>query len=387
MLDVTDSWVLKPLGELTHNFDSQRIPVKEADRRQGPYPYYGASGIVDYVDNFIFDGEYLLIAEDGENLRTRNTPIAFLANGKYWVNNHAHIVRGNELADTRFLLYAILNADIGAYLTGSTMPKLTQGNLNRLQILTPSLCEQRAIAATLSALDDKIEINNCINKTLEEMAQALFKHWFVDFEFPDENGQPYKSSGGEMEESELGPTPKGWKVGTISDLCTVGAGKRPRVRQNSWSQECRYPIIGASSIMGYNDEYFLDGPIIVTGRVGTHGIVSRFDGKTWPSDNTLVITSEFYQFSYQNMLLIDYKSLNRGSTQPLITQSDIKNQPVLLPLSKYINEYELIADSIFEKQRAVQFENEKLSSLRDTLLPKLMSGEIRVPFEEMSTDV
>lgn len=97
---MTDDWPMVPFGDLTDNFDGRRIPVKEADRRAGPYPYYGASGIVDHVDNYIFDGDYLLIAEDGENLRTRQTPIAFMANGKFLVNNHAHIVLGNALADT-----------------------------------------------------------------------------------------------------------------------------------------------------------------------------------------------------------------------------------------------------------------------------------------------
>jgi type I restriction enzyme S subunit len=97
-------WRVQSLGDLTENFDSIRVPVKEADRRTGPYPYYGASGIVDYVDKYLFDGEYLLVAEDGENLRTRNTPVAFLARGRFWVNNHAHIVRGNLNADTRFLM-------------------------------------------------------------------------------------------------------------------------------------------------------------------------------------------------------------------------------------------------------------------------------------------
>jgi type I restriction enzyme, S subunit len=100
-------WPHRPLSELTDNFDGRRVPVKEADRREGPYPYYGASEIVDYVDDYLFDGEYLLIAEDGENLRTRNTPVAFLARGKFWVNNHAHIVRGNGQADTRYLMYAL----------------------------------------------------------------------------------------------------------------------------------------------------------------------------------------------------------------------------------------------------------------------------------------
>ena len=147
-------WQMCTLGALTDNFDAVRIPVKQRDRRPGPYPYYGASGAVDHVDGFLFDGEYLLIAEDGENLRTRATPIAFLAQGKFWVNNHAHIVRGNRNADTRFLKYALSGLDISGYLTGSTMPKLTQGNMNRISLLTPSLPEQQAIAHVLGTLDD-----------------------------------------------------------------------------------------------------------------------------------------------------------------------------------------------------------------------------------------
>jgi type I restriction enzyme S subunit len=98
---MANEWRERTLGHLTENLESVRVPVKEADRRAGPYPYYGASGVVDHVDQYLFDGEYLLVAEDGENLRTRNTPVAFLARGKFWVNNHAHIVRSNSEADSR----------------------------------------------------------------------------------------------------------------------------------------------------------------------------------------------------------------------------------------------------------------------------------------------
>jgi type I restriction enzyme S subunit len=148
---MASEWPLRQLGDLTNNLDSLRIPVKESDRRPGPFPYYGASGIVDHIDEFIFDGLHLLIAEDGENLRTRKTPIAFLANGRFWVNNHAHILRGNEWADTRFLSYAVEAADVSGFLTGSTIPKLTQGNLRRLPVPTPPLREQRAITGILGA--------------------------------------------------------------------------------------------------------------------------------------------------------------------------------------------------------------------------------------------
>ena len=174
-------WRKCELTDLTDNFDSIRVPVKQGNRRRGTYPYYGASGIIDYVDDFLFDGEYLLIAEDGENLRTRTTPIAFVATGKFWVNNHAHIVRGNSNADTHFLKYTLSQLDVSGYLSGSTMPKLTQENMNRISVLTPPLPEQRAIAHILGTLDDKIQLNRRMNQTLEAMARAIFQDWFVDF--------------------------------------------------------------------------------------------------------------------------------------------------------------------------------------------------------------
>ena len=229
-------WRTCTLGDLTDNFDAMRIPVKERDRRPGQYPYYGASGVVDFVDDFLFDGEYLLIAEDGENLRTRNTPIAFLVNGKFWVNNHAHIVRGNSNADTRFLKYTLSALDISGYLTGSTMPKLTQGNMNSISLLAPPLPEQRAIAHVLGTLDDKIEMNRRMNETLETMARALFKSWFVDFEpvrakmegrwrrgdsLPGLPAEHYDLFPNRLVDSELGEIPEGWGVKPLGEVVTL----------------------------------------------------------------------------------------------------------------------------------------------------------------------
>ena len=231
--DVAAGWQMFTLGELTDNFDALRIPVRQKERQPGPYPYYGASGIVDHVNGFLFDGQYLLIAEDGENLRTRTTPIAFLANGKFWVNNHAHIVRGNGNADTRFLMYALAGLDISGYLTGSTMPKLTQGTMNRIALLTPPLPEQRAIAHVLGTLDDKIELNRRMNETLEEMARALFKSWFADFDpvrakmkgrwrhgesLPGLPADLYDLFPNSLIPSELGDIPEGWEVKALGEL-------------------------------------------------------------------------------------------------------------------------------------------------------------------------
>ncbi|NRS73395.1 restriction endonuclease subunit S [Pseudomonas aeruginosa] len=232
---MANKWRKAALSELTVNHDGKRKPVKGSDRRPGPYPYYGASGIVDYVDGYLFDGDYLLIAEDGENLRTRRTPIAFMARGKSWVNNHAHIVTGNDKADTRFLMYAVEGTDISGYLTGAVMPKLTQGNLNKIELDCPPLIEQHAIAHILGTLDDKIELNRKQNETLEAMARALFKAWFVDFEpvraklegrwqrgqcLPGLPAHLYELFPDRLVESDLGEIPEGWEISTLGAVCT-----------------------------------------------------------------------------------------------------------------------------------------------------------------------
>lgn len=149
-------WQTSSLGARTVNHDSRRVPVRSVDRKPGPFPYYGASGIVDYVDGFLFDGLHLLVAEDGENLRSRKTAIAFLADGKFWVNNHAHILQGDEDNDTRFLAYALEAVDVSGYLSGSTQPKLTQRALAMIPIYAPGLTEQQGIAQTIRALDDLV---------------------------------------------------------------------------------------------------------------------------------------------------------------------------------------------------------------------------------------
>ena len=151
---------MKKLGEITDNLDGKRKPVKSSDRQnlQGQYPYYGASGIIDYVNEYIFDGEFLLISEDGANLVVRKTPIAFVATGKFWVNNHAHIVNAKAKVTTnRFLEYALSNTDISNFITGSAQPKLSQGKLNEIQIPIPPLPEQEKIVAYLDTIFAKLD--------------------------------------------------------------------------------------------------------------------------------------------------------------------------------------------------------------------------------------
>ena len=236
-----------------------------------------------------------------------------------------------------------------------------------------------AISNILSKFDDKIENNQQINNTLEAIGQALFKQWFIDFEFPNEDGKPYKSNGGEMvynEELEK-EIPIGWKVTNFGEIIEITSGKRPDEKSEIKNEEYTIPLVGASKVMGYTKKSIYEKETIVTGRVGTHGIVQRFNEPIFPSDNTLVITSQHYEYVYQYLLRVNYSVLNIGSTQPLITQTSIKKLKVILPVDNILVLFERICNTLYKKY----YENNKTSmtllSIRDTLLPKLMSGKIR----------
>ncbi len=142
-----------PLGEIAENLDSFRRPVTSGSREAGEIPYYGASGIVDYVKDFIFDGDYLLISEDGANLIARNTPIAFSISGKSWVNNHAHVLKFKSYNERRFVEYYLNNIDLTPYISGAAQPKLNQKNLNSIKIPIPSYEERKRIVTILDKFD------------------------------------------------------------------------------------------------------------------------------------------------------------------------------------------------------------------------------------------
>ncbi|HAY5075602.1 TPA: restriction endonuclease subunit S, partial [Escherichia coli] len=163
------------ITELADFCNAQRIPLSAMERahKKGNFPYYGASGIVDYIDNYIFDGSYILISEDGENLNSRKTPIAFEATGKFWVNNHAHVLKAKKPHLTALIIQYFSQLDLSPYLTGAAQPKLNKASLNLIPLYLPiDESEQKAIASILPSLKDKIDLLHCQNKTLESMAET-----------------------------------------------------------------------------------------------------------------------------------------------------------------------------------------------------------------------
>ncbi len=153
------------IGDIVRLEDSKRQPLSSRDRedRKGDYPYYGAQGVVDYLDDYTYDGDYLLVAEDGENLRSRKQPIANAARGRFRVNNHAHVVAATERCNLIYLRYLLNSMDIAAYVTGSTQPKLSQTSLLNMNIELPEIEEQNTVAAYLDCFDTKIATNTKLN--------------------------------------------------------------------------------------------------------------------------------------------------------------------------------------------------------------------------------
>lgn len=163
---IPEGWCWVTFDQIVINHDGKRIPLNSADRklRQGDYPYYGASGVIDSIDDFLFDGEYLLIAEDGANLETRVKPIAFSASGQFWVNNHAHVVENCLGIELSYLMHFINGMNVSQYLSGSAQPKLTQRNLKKIPIALPPVKEQRRI---LEILHNSFDSINAVNTLLE----------------------------------------------------------------------------------------------------------------------------------------------------------------------------------------------------------------------------
>lgn len=360
------------LSDLCEILDAKRKPLSALQRakKQGIYPYYGAQGIIDHLDEYLLDGEYLLVAEDGANLDTRNQPIANIAKGKIWVNNHAHVLGSNGKCPLNLLGFILNNMNISPYVTGCAQPKLNQENLRNIEIELPSHID--SIASILSSLDRKIELNNKINANLEEMAQAIFKNWFVDFE-------PFKD--GKFVDSELGMIPEGWKVGLLGELCNFKRGKN-LLTKNAIDEGV--PVVaGGLEPSCYHNIANTGAPVItVSGSGANAGFMRMYHVPVWASDCSFIdISCENFYFVYC-FLKVNSKLLKHaqtGAVQPHVKPSDIHDFELVIPDKESIFDFQDKVKPFFDKIASIQKENSRLSLLRDTLLPRLMSGEIEIP--------
>ncbi len=335
----------------------------------GFVPVYGSGGVMRYVNDALHDKPSVLIPRKGTlgNLFYVDKPF-WTVDTLFWTDIDTTKVLPH------FFYYSLKIKKIANLNVGTAVPSLTTSVLNDVEIYLPSLREQQRIVNILAPLDDKIELNRKMNENLEQQASALFKHWFVDFEFPDANGNPYRSSGGNMKESSLGMIPEEWNVGVLGNIASIASGKRPATKSTISSDDVNIPLLGASSVMGYTNQFLYDDRILVIGRVGTHGVIQRFSKKCWPSDNTLVLKCNYYEFLYHVLKSIDYNNINRGSTQPLITQNDVKNTSLIIPSADILIKFEEMLYSFMHRCAINDEEIVLLNETRDRLLIKLINN-------------
>ena len=318
------------------------------------------------------------------------------------VNQHVAIIRPDSVnLDPGYLRYFLASPQMQSTLlswagSGGTRNALTKGMIETLEIPLPPFLEQRTIAHVLGTLDDKIELNRRMNETLESMARALFTYWFVDFDpvrakmdgrwrsgesLPGLPAHFYDRFPDRLVDSELGPIPEGWEVKTLGELADVTSGKRPNARSSVPSTQHAIPLWGGNGPMAFVPEPLVDHPVLLTGRVGTLGSVFRLTEPCWPSDNTLIVTphlSHFFNYLYLQMGRIDFESLNRGSTQPLLTQGDLKSQLMISLSSDIMKHFHDLTTCFYDSHYRRKQESDTLATQRDELLPKLVSGVVRV---------
>jgi type I restriction enzyme S subunit len=239
-----------------------------------------------------------------------------------------------------------------------------------LRLTLPPLSIQRRIAEILGRLDDKIDVNRRINRTLEAMAQALYRHWFVDF-------GPFRD--GEFVESELGAIPKGWEVGRVEDLLELAYGKGLPERARIPGP---FPVMGSSGAVGRHVESLVAGPGIVVGRKGTIGKLTWVEEAFWPIDTTYYVVPirPVVSFEYLHHLLgdLDLKSRNADSAVPGLNRNDAYRLPVVVPPDEVLEGFNRVVKPWFARIQVSQRDIAALAATRDYLLPKLLSGEVEV---------
>lgn len=324
--------------------------------------------------------------------------VSMIPNNKCTIIQNTLGLRCNNLMDNSFLFYTLLynQSEIVNFDRGSSQPSIRKTDLFRQRIKFPPLKEQEAIANTLSALDDKIENNNKIAKNLEAQAQAIFKHWFVDFEFPNEEGKPYKSSGGEMEESELGMIPKGWKIVELKDELEFLRGIEPGSKNYlDKKEDDNLPFYRVGEMIAKTNIYVkedllkdriankddilvsFDGTVGRV-RIGISGGYSTGIRKIFSKGNYFPKSFIYYLFKSNKMQDI----INEYATGTTILHASKSIDYMYIPYNEnIIKKFDGIFNKFFQKLVKIQEENQKLEELRDTLLPKLISGELRIPLD------
>ena len=416
---MSSEWNWIRLGDCCEKIGSGATPKggKDAYLEVGPYRLirsqniyndgFSPSGLVFISDEQAQKLDGVAVQQDDVLLNITGDSVArvCLALAQYLparVNQHVAIIRpSSKILDSRFLRYFLASPYqqdlmLGLAGAGATRNALTKGMIEDFKVPYPSLATQSAISDVLSALDDRITLLRDTNATLVAIAQALFKSWFVDFdpvrakvEGLDPEGMDAATAAlfpNSFEESNLGLVPKGWLIGELQDLLVLQRGFDLPASERIAGD---YPLIAASGPSGTHHIAMAKGPGVVTGRSGVLGKVFLTLEDYWPLNTTLWV-KKFNRatpcYAYELLKLLDFSSFNAGSAVPTLNRNHIHGLKYVLPPLELVQAYEDIARAIhlrvLENNRQVQ----TLTQLRDTLLPRLISGQLRLSETEVSVE-
>lgn len=346
----------------------------------------------EYVPNKKLKGQFKKTFRKGDilysEIRPANKRFCFVdfEPKDYIASTKLMVLRAHEDVDPQYLYQILRSNDTLTQLQmlaesrSGTFPQITYSELSNIMVNLPSQKAQKNIVSILSSLDRKIELNNKINADLEEMAQAIFKNWFVDFE-------PFKD--GKFVDSELGMIPEGWKVGTLFDIAEIFDKKRKPLSGNVREKMDKiYPYYGATSCMDYVDDYIFDGIYTLIGEDGSvvkeNGLpyMQYVWGKMWVNNHAHILQGKngySTEMIHALLSITNIKFLVTGAVQAKLSQGNMQKILVAIPPKNVLDEIRPVIDNLYSKIRINTDENSRLSLLRDTLLPRLMSGELEVP--------
>lgn len=427
---IPEGWEYKQIKEIGEVVGGGTPKTTVKEYWNGDISWITPKDLSNYKQRYIYKGERSITLEGLENssakllpkgtvLFSSRAPIGYVAiAGKELCTNQGFksIVCNPEVVNNEFVYYLMKYnvPEIKQIASGSTFREISGGMLKEFNVLIPALEEQKVIAKMLADLDKKIEINNEIIEKLEKLAQAIFKHWFIDFEFPNENGDPYKSSGGKMIESELGNIPEGWSVQKLNNICEVTIG-------GDWGKESKEKdLVPAICLRGVDLQHIKENGF--AGDAPVRWVKLNSVKKRTVSDNDILLggsgagpvgrslyvhnsITNLYQYpiiysnfckriSAENKYVAYYvseilhrmyitKEMNSfvtGTSVPNLDINSLMNVKIIVPKTKLLK---IFYENIVDPMLRWKYSNENLilANIRDTLLPKLISGEIRVPVE------
>ncbi|RFB70266.1 restriction endonuclease subunit S [Bacillus sp. AW] len=368
----SNSWKVKKWGDLVELKYGKSL--KNYKEKTIGYRVFGTNGPIGYNEEALCEQETVIVGRKGayRGVHYSDKPC-------YVIDTAFYTVPIEEI-NMKWAFYELLTKNINNLDSGSAIPSTSREDFYSLKSKVPPIGVQNKIVNILSIFEEKIELNSKMISNLEQLSQTLFKHWFIDFEFPNEQGQPYKSSGGEMVEIELGEIPSIFKCGTIKDFCDLKYGKALTKKNRIPGA---YPVYGSGGLTGTHKEYLIEGPGVIIGRKGSIGTLYLEFNNFYPIDTVFYTESKDYtpMFLYLLFKQYDFTKANNDSAVPGLNRDFVYNTKAVVPDLKIVNKFKEIITPIYETIRNLSEENSILEELRDTLLPKLLSGEIKIPDE------